>query len=356
MVGRIFGLALVAAIGAATPALADVKAGVDAWSAGRYADAVREWVEPAREGDADAQFNLAQAYRLGRGVAADPEQAEALYAAAAAQGHLQASDNYGLMLFQRGERERALPYVQGAADRGDPRAQYLMGVAHFNGDLVEKDWTRAYALVTIADNTGLPQARGAMAQMDEYIPLETRQAAQVMAAQIKADADSNRARQLATVDLTRGAPVAVRGPEMGPDEAVSAGRPEPVDDTRVVLARVNEPAPVTPPVAPPAPVQVAAAPPSRTVPQPTAAVPATTAPTASVGPWKVQLGSFRMTDGPDRMWSRVSRTAAFSGAQKLTRKSGALTVLFAEGFATRADAAQACAALKRSGSDCLVTR
>ena len=72
------------AIGA--PALADVKAGVDAWSAGDYATAVREWSGPAQAGDADAQFNLAQAYRLGRGVDADKAQAEALYAAAAAQG------------------------------------------------------------------------------------------------------------------------------------------------------------------------------------------------------------------------------------------------------------------------------
>ena len=52
----------------AAPALADVKAGVDAWARGDYAAAVKEWRGPATAGDADAQFNLAQAYRLGRGV------------------------------------------------------------------------------------------------------------------------------------------------------------------------------------------------------------------------------------------------------------------------------------------------
>ncbi|MBU2034042.1 MAG: SEL1-like repeat protein, partial [Alphaproteobacteria bacterium] len=61
----------------ATPALADVKQGVDAWAAGDYATAVREWSGPAAQGDPDAQFNMAQAYRLGRGVEADPRQAEA---------------------------------------------------------------------------------------------------------------------------------------------------------------------------------------------------------------------------------------------------------------------------------------
>ena len=169
------GVLAVCLLALGAPALADVKSGVDAWSAGDYATAVREWSGPAQAGDADAQFNLGQAYRLGRGVEADKEQAEALYAAAAAQGHVQASDNYGLLLFEDGRREAAMPYITAAAGRGDPRAQYLLGVAHFNGDLAEKDWPRAYALLTLANNSGLPQARAAMTQMDEFIPLAPRE-------------------------------------------------------------------------------------------------------------------------------------------------------------------------------------
>jgi len=104
------GLALAALLagGYAGPAHADVKAGVDAWSQGDYAGAVREWEAPAAAGDPDALFNLAQAYRLGRGVPTDPARAEALYARAAADGHLQAADIYGLMLFEQGRREQAL--------------------------------------------------------------------------------------------------------------------------------------------------------------------------------------------------------------------------------------------------------
>ena len=56
-----------------------------------------------------------------------------------AQGHARAADTYGLILFQSGRREVALPYVEAAARRGDPRSQYLLGVAHFNGDLVAKE-------------------------------------------------------------------------------------------------------------------------------------------------------------------------------------------------------------------------
>ncbi len=149
---------LMAPLGMPAPALADVKTGVDAWSRGDYVGAVAEWRGPAAQGDPDAQFNLAQAYRLGRGVEANEKQAELFYAKAAAQGHLKASDNLGLLMFQDGRRQEAMPYVRDASDRGDPRAQYLLGIAHFNGDLVEKDWVRAYALLTLANSAGLPQA------------------------------------------------------------------------------------------------------------------------------------------------------------------------------------------------------
>ena len=187
--------------GLTVPALADVKTGVDAWSRGDYAAAVREWRDPAAKGDPDAQFNMAQAYRLGRGVEANQKQAEVLYAQAAAQGHIKAADNYGLLLFQDGRREEAMPYVTAAAERGDPRAQYLLGIAHFNGDLVPKDWVKAYALLTLANGASLPQAAPALQQMDGFIPLAQREQAQALAQQIKRDTDARRAQQLAAVDL-----------------------------------------------------------------------------------------------------------------------------------------------------------
>jgi len=98
-------VAVVGAVSAFTiPAQADVKTGVDAWSRGDYASALREWQPYADKGDADALFNLGQAYKLGRGVPQDMVKAEMLYAKAAAKGHAQAGDNYGLLLYQRGEK------------------------------------------------------------------------------------------------------------------------------------------------------------------------------------------------------------------------------------------------------------
>ena len=46
----------------------DVQSGIAAWQAGDYNAAVQQWRPLADAGNADAQFNLAQAYRLGRGA------------------------------------------------------------------------------------------------------------------------------------------------------------------------------------------------------------------------------------------------------------------------------------------------
>ena len=119
---------------AGVPALADTKAGVDAWNKGDYATAVAEWRKAAIAGDADAQFNLGQAYKLGRGVPVDLPMAESWYRKAALQGHPQAEDNYGLALFQDGKRDQAVPWLEKAVARGEPRAQLVLGTMLFNGD------------------------------------------------------------------------------------------------------------------------------------------------------------------------------------------------------------------------------
>ena len=104
-------------------------------------------------------FNLAQAYKWGRGVPQDFARAELLYAKAAQQGHLAAADNYGLLLFQRGQQAAAMPYIRAASDRGDARAQYLLGLAYFNAEFVGKDWVRAYALESLASQPMNGQSR-----------------------------------------------------------------------------------------------------------------------------------------------------------------------------------------------------
>ena len=162
-----------AALGAAmmaAPALADVKAGVEAWGRGDFARAVQEWRGPAAAGDADAQFNLGQAYKLGRGVPTDQGIAIEWFRKAALQGHPKAEDNYGLALFQDGKKTESVPWLEKSVARDEKRAELVLGTMLFNADGVPRDWTRAYALVTRSSQQGLPQGSETLAQMDRYIP------------------------------------------------------------------------------------------------------------------------------------------------------------------------------------------
>lgn len=316
----------------AAPAMADVKAGVDAWSAGDFNRAVVEWQGPAAQGDADALFNLAQAYRLGRGVEIDNARARKLYEEAASLGHVKAADNYGLMLFQEGEQERAMPLIKAAADRGDPRAQYVLGLSHFNADYAPRDWVRAYALMTLANSAGLPQAGDALAQMDQYVPQAQRAQAQTLARQLEESARAQRSAEMASVEL------AMRPAAVAPNPA-PASAPVPV----VTAAAQPAPKPATP-------VMVAAAP----APRPATVVPVPAAQRPQQGRWRVQLGAFGVASNADKLWSQLGSHAALSGTRKALVPTGKLTRLMATGFASEAEATRACSALKRDGKACVV--
>jgi cell division septation protein DedD len=358
--------ALLAAM-AAAPALADVKAGVEAWSRGDYAAAVREWEGPAAAGDPDAMFNLGQAYRLGRGVVVNPARAEALYARAAAAGHLQAADTYGLMLFQDGRREAALPYVRDAARRGDPRSQYLLGIAHFNGDLVEKDWLQAYALLTLASGAGLPQAASAIAEMDQHIPLAQRQQAAALAIRLRSEADAARATELAAAELGAREPPAAAPTSRVPRPVATVAVSPSIAAARAAVAEASRatgtesPAEAGASFARPRPQVAAAQPPAARTDAPRPAPAARTAaprsaPAAAGGPWRVQLGAFSVAGNAEALWGRLRARAELAGRQRLMVPAGRVTKLQAGGFASRAAADAACRSLKQAGHDCLVTQ
>ncbi len=114
---RFAGAMVLAAVIAAPAMAAGVKDGVDAWQRGDYTGAVAIW-RPLADSDADAAFDLAQAYKLGRGVPTDLGQAKTWYGKSAQAGHIQGAANYGLLLFQDGDRLSAMPWISKAADAG----------------------------------------------------------------------------------------------------------------------------------------------------------------------------------------------------------------------------------------------
>jgi len=315
----------------AQPALADVKAGVDAWQQGDYAKAVAIWQPLAQSGDPDAQFNMGQAYKLGRGVKTDPSAAIDWYGKAARQGHARAEDNLGLLMFQQGDRAGALPYLQRAAERGEPRAQYIVGTALFNGDLTAKNWVRAYALMTRASESGLAQATASLRQMDKYIPQDQRDQAIAMARSIGQQNSSLAADEpRRPAPVMREAPAPVRSAQL-PPSASSA-------------PRTAEPAPR------PAPAKTAAAKPPEA--RPAASKPALPKPAS--GGWRVQIGAFSAEARARTLWTQLSaKVGGLSGYQPYIMTSGGVTRLQAGPLASSADATRLCSAIKAAGAECM---
>jgi cell division septation protein DedD len=302
---RWFRGAIVCALVMGAPALADVKSGVDAWQRGDYRAAIAAWRGPADAGDADAQFNLGQAYKLGKGVPVDLQMAQDYYGKAARQGHRQAEDNYGLALFENNRREEALPWLEKSAARGEPRAQYVLGTMFFNADGVKRDWVRAYALMIRASSAGLKQATTTLAQMDRYIGLEERQRGVALARTLESTAP--RSREPAQVVQAPDTPRDTRAP--GAALATAADR-------------------MTTPRARPTPP----------VPKPRAA------PAIRDGGWRVQLGAFRDVGNARTLWSQVEGRFPARGPYYIP--SGGLTRLLVGPFASRAEAQRACGAVK----------
>lgn len=74
---------------------------------------------------------------------------------------------------------------------------------------------------------------------------------------------------------------------------------------------------------------------------------------AASGAWRIQLGAFSQKSNADRLWARVRGRAELAGHPRLDLTQGSVTRLLAGGFASQAEAARACAALKGAGVDCI---
>ena len=279
----IMSAALACAGAAAAPT---VKAGVEAWQRGDHAGATAIWRNLAEKGDADAAFNLGQAFRLGRGVPADSAQAKRWFEAAANKGHVDAQVSLGLLLFDSGERAIAMNWLKKAAQTGEPRALLVVGTALFNGDGLAQDPVLGYAYVSRAAAQGLAPARSTLAELDKILTLDER--------------------------------------KRGVAKALEMAK-APADKTQV-------------------PVKPAAAKPSPSKPPETAPSAAKTVPSAR-GIWRVQLGAFSTRGAAEGLYKKLSRTSALAGRQAFYVPVGNMTRLQAGPFESRAAAASACAKL-----------
>lgn len=281
---------------AAHPAGAQsVRAGIEAWQKGDTAGAVAIWRPLAEAGDADAAFNLGQAYRLGKGVVIDLAQAQSWLERAARKGHIDAQTTLGLLLFQNGNRVSAMRWLSLAAEAGEARALLMVGTALYNGDGVPEDPVKAYAYVSRAAAQGLAPAKATLADMDAVMPLDQRKKGVAMAQQL-----------------------------------VVAKKPAASKPASKAAAPKSAAAKPSPPKAAPA--------------KPTTATPYPSKPVAAAsGSWRIQLGAFGQRKSAETLFARLS--AKLPGRQAYYVPAGAVVRLQAGPFETRSAANAACAKL-----------
>ena len=119
----------IAAMFASSAALADTQTGIDAFNNKEFDVALKELMPPATAGDPNAAFFLAQMYSQGFGVEQNLTKALALYAEAAANGHVPSQKEYGtaLALGEGADQNvsEGLKWLLIAARAGDESARAL---------------------------------------------------------------------------------------------------------------------------------------------------------------------------------------------------------------------------------------
>ena len=283
----------------ATPVSAQsVKAGIEAWQKSDYSAAVAIWRPLAEKGDADAQFNLGQAYRLGRGVPINLAAAQSWFERAADKGHVDAQTTLGLLLFQNGNHTGGMRWLKVASDQGEPRAMLVYGTALFNGDGVPQDPILGYAFVSRAAAQGLQAAKDTLGQLDQIMSVEDR--------------------------------------KKGVALALSKAKASPAPVSKSPATKAAKLAPPKPAPSKPAQPVVAAAKPQPKSPAQPAAVPAT-------GSWRIQLGAFSQRSSAEALFRKLSGKLA--GRQAYYVPAGAVTRLQVGPFESKAAATAACRAM-----------
>jgi hypothetical protein len=320
--------AVVLALAAAPLHAQSVRAGIDEWQRRNYTQAVAIWRPLAEAGDASAQFNLGQAYRLGRGLSTNVAESQKWFERAAEQGNVDAATTLGLLLFQNGEPEAGLKWLKVAAEQDEPRAMLVYGTALFNGDNVTQDPVLGYAYVRRSAAQGLAPARDTLAQLDQLMSAEDRKKGGELARSMGEAA--GRAAFASTKPPKAAKPSAAPTPE--PVQVASAEPPKQAPPK-------SEPAPKVKPETKPKPAALSTPKPKPV--QQRADAPAT-------GAWRIQLGAFAQRNNADALYKRVSGNAALTGRKPFFISAGAVTRLQVGPFESKSAAAAACKAIASS--------
>ena len=149
------------------------------------------WLQRAADqGEASAQYRLAQLYATGRGVERDDTRAAQLYALAANGGNRNAMYNFAVALVQGdgipANPSEAARWFQKAAQAGVVDAQFDLAVLYERGLGTPQSLVEAYRWYVIAAAAGDPQARARVNALSGQLTEEERDAAAAAAKRFKA--------------------------------------------------------------------------------------------------------------------------------------------------------------------------
>ena len=241
------------------------------------------WRPLAEKGDADAQFNLGQAYRLGRGVPTNLSPRRPGSSAPRNQGHVDAQATLGLLLFQSGDQAGGLRWLKGAARQG--RATRAAGLRHRPVQRRRRHPGpgSGLRLVSRAAAQGLAPAKETLAQMDKILPLADRKKGVAIAIANARKAPAPKSRTI-TVKPPRRAQAGAAGRSFGDCQAEARARRR-----------------------------------CRRAP-------------AQAGAWRVQLGAFSQKSSAEALFRKLSGSGALAGRQAYYIPVGAITRLQAGPF------------------------
>lgn len=136
--------------------------GLDYYNQENFEEAVNWYRKAAEQGNAQAQFELADCYRKGEGVSEDDVEAVKWYRKAAEQGDSDAQFYLGCC-YDNGEGvgqnlAEAAAWYRKAAEQGHVSAQYYLGVCYENGEGVGQNLAEAAAWYRKAADQGNEEA------------------------------------------------------------------------------------------------------------------------------------------------------------------------------------------------------
>ena len=121
------------------------------------------WTRSSQQGGTQAQLNLGQLFYSGDGVKQDYDRARVWWTLAAAQGNAAAQHNLAI-LYENGlgvprDAINAVSWYKKAAEQGLPEAQNNLGHAYYNGDGTLQSYLYAYIWWQIAAIAGNAESK-----------------------------------------------------------------------------------------------------------------------------------------------------------------------------------------------------